>query len=481
MQTNHIAPLQREANVGAAARYRMLWRWHFYAGLFVMPFLIVLAITGILYCFQPQIDHLLYRPLLDVASSSAPRLSYQALLTRAVAAEPRDAIATTVSIESAPTRSVEYRFKLSRGGNESVYLNPYTGAILGRLSVENRFTEQVRMIHRGLLIGKLGEIVMELAGCWTLVMLGTGIAMWWPVQRQPARFWPDKRQRGRAWWRDAHRVLGIWVVFGALAFVLSGLPWSSTWGQWFKQLVTTTGAGLPPDTYAAQTVQSLPPGAPAPIAAARPAHHADAMPGMIMDDLPIKQVPWAVGALPLPETSAELAPTIPIDRVVGLAAERHVVSGYQIVLPRRPTDVYTVSYFAPDPRAERTLHIDQYSGRVLKDIGFHEYGFIGAAVAFGTDLHMGRVFGLANQLACTAISLAILLLAASGAWLWIKRRPKGRLAAPARPVNAPAMRAWCIGLGVLGIVFPMLGVTLLLAWLVDRWIAARQDRAAALA
>ncbi|KAB0545250.1 PepSY domain-containing protein, partial [Pseudomonas argentinensis] len=33
----------------AAASYRMLWRWHFYAGLFVAPFLVVLAITGTIY------------------------------------------------------------------------------------------------------------------------------------------------------------------------------------------------------------------------------------------------------------------------------------------------------------------------------------------------------------------------------------------------------------------------------------------------
>ncbi|WP_233622870.1 PepSY domain-containing protein, partial [Burkholderia seminalis] len=42
------------------AGYRTLWRWHFYAGLFVMPFLVILAITGTLYCFQPQIEPLLY-------------------------------------------------------------------------------------------------------------------------------------------------------------------------------------------------------------------------------------------------------------------------------------------------------------------------------------------------------------------------------------------------------------------------------------
>ncbi|WP_024903863.1 PepSY-associated TM helix domain-containing protein [Robbsia andropogonis] len=475
MQLTHPSPMPRGDDAQAAARYRMLWRWHFYAGLFVMPFLVVLAVTGILYCFQPQIDRLLHRDLFVVPVSTGPRLSYDILLDKAKNAEPSRAVATTLSVESAPDHSVEYRFKLANGENESVFVNPYTGAILGRLSVEHRFTQQVRMIHRGLLLGKPGEIVMELVGCWTLVMLGTGVAMWWPSSRQPARLWPDKRRTGRAWWRDAHMALGAWVVMGALAFVLSGLPWTSTWGKWFKQVVTTARVGYPLDTYAPQSVHSLPPGA-APSAARQPDAHSDVMPGMVMDDLPVKQLPWAVGALPVPTTAAENAPSISIDRVVALAAAHHVTSGYQIVLPKRPTDVYTVTYFALDPRDERTLHIDRYDGRVLKDIGFRDYGFMGAAVSYGTGLHMGRVFGLANQLLCTAISLSIMALALSGFWLWLKRRPTGQLAAPARPASVPAMRAWIVGLAGLGILFPLLGLTLLLTWLFDNWIAGRHDR-----
>lgn len=474
MQTPRLARLPRNDHADATARYRMLWRWHFYAGLFVMPFLVVLAITGIVYCFQPQIDMLLHRNLLVVPATTAPRLSYAALLDKARQAEPVDAIATTLSVDASPWRTAEYRFKLANGENESVYMHPYTGVVLGRLSVEHRFTEQVRMIHRGLLIGKPGEILMELAGCWTLIMLGTGIAMWWPASGQVARLWPKKGQTGRAWWRDAHKALGAWVVLGAFAFVVSGLPWSSTWGKGFKRVVTASGIGYPPDTYAAQSVRSIPPGtAPSTLP---PTHHADAMPGMIMDDLPVKQVPWAVGALAVPQTAAENAPSISIDRVVALAAERGVRSGYQIVLPRRATDVYTVTYFALDPREERTVHIDRYDGRVLKDIGFHDYGVMGRAVSYGTGLHMGRVFGLANQLICTAISLGIMLLALSGAWIWLKRRPTGQLAAPRRPTPVPTMRAWVAGLTLLGVIFPMLGLSLVLVWLLDYGIACRSPR-----
>src|SRR3954463_7553940 len=36
--------------------YRGLWRWHFHAGMLCIPFVIVLAITGSIYVFKPQID-----------------------------------------------------------------------------------------------------------------------------------------------------------------------------------------------------------------------------------------------------------------------------------------------------------------------------------------------------------------------------------------------------------------------------------------
>ena len=81
-------PAPRPAPTASAdASYRMLWRWHFYAGLFVMPFLIVLAVTGTLYCFQPQIEPLLYPHLLKV-EPSGDRLPPQRLLDRARVVAP---------------------------------------------------------------------------------------------------------------------------------------------------------------------------------------------------------------------------------------------------------------------------------------------------------------------------------------------------------------------------------------------------------
>ncbi|MFZ0267652.1 PepSY domain-containing protein, partial [Caulobacter sp.] len=42
--------------------YRAIWRWHFYAGLFCAPFIVILAITGSIYLFKPQVEAWLDRP-----------------------------------------------------------------------------------------------------------------------------------------------------------------------------------------------------------------------------------------------------------------------------------------------------------------------------------------------------------------------------------------------------------------------------------
>ncbi|MBN4665186.1 PepSY domain-containing protein [Pandoraea nosoerga] len=503
----------REAQPAAAAgQYRTLWRWHFYAGLFVMPWLMVLAVTGTLYVFQPQIEPWLYHDRMVVAASDAPRLGAQTLMERAAASLPAGARISSVEVDRDPKRSAEFIFRLPNGERESVYVNPYTGAVLGTLSVEHRFMKQVRELHRALLLGKPGALLMELAGCWTLVMLATGLALWWP---RGSATWtnalrPRLRLRGRPLLRNLHGVAGLWLAAGGLAFVLTGLPWSGSWGKQFKALATQAGMGSPPGAWGEAPVRSQIPAK-----------------AMKMDDLPVAQIPWAVGnttvpvstlpasaAAPLRSTAhgdasstessehadhadhadhaghanaadaAGTAPAtlhaqgaLPIDRVMAIAANLGVRSGYSLVVPSRADGVYTVSYFPADPREERTLHIDQYSGKVLRDIDYDAYGAVAQAISYGTSLHMGKYFGAANQWLCALISMGLFAMAATGAAMWWMRRPARSLGAPARAAVKPPMRGWLAGMVVLGCVFPLMGASMLLVWLADRLAFGRRSHA----
>ena len=69
-------------NQQTTALYRLLWRWHFYAGLVVLPMMVLLALTGAVYLFKPQLDHWQerdYRGLVQ-AGQVSPEVQLQAAL-----------------------------------------------------------------------------------------------------------------------------------------------------------------------------------------------------------------------------------------------------------------------------------------------------------------------------------------------------------------------------------------------------------------
>ncbi|RYY80440.1 MAG: PepSY domain-containing protein [Moraxellaceae bacterium] len=476
------------------ASYRTLWRWHFYAGLFVMPLLIVLAVTGTLYCFKPQLEPLMYPHLLMVQPQAASPLDTNLLLAAAQHATPVGStpISMPVSVPvSVPVlklaahhtnRSTEFIFRFPNGKQYSVYVNPYNAKVLGSLSVSDRFMQVIRMLHRKLLLGKTGELLMELAACWTLIMIGTGMALWWPRRQQDngavrrMELLPRLSLKGRSFWKSLHAAMGIWLAIGGIAFILTGLPWSGFWGKNFQSLVGMTNLGAPAGVWGDLPFKSGQHGIQGmkdlnQSSSAGAHHHAETMSGMVMDQLSVAQVPWAVGQLPVPNSAATSAslPPVSISQIVAKLTALGIKTDYTLALPASPQGVYTVTYFPADPKQERTLYIDQYSGKVLHDIGYQDYGAISKAVSYGTSLHMGRYFGLANQIISALISMGLALMALTGAVMWWKRRPAHSLGAPLKDQLAPPMLGWKIGLVMLGIIFPLMGLSLLVIWAMD-WI-----------
>lgn len=100
--------------------YRTLWRWHFYAGLFVMPLLMVLAVTGTLYCFQPQLEPLLYPQLLVVQPQTTTRLDANQLLAAARQATPAGSVPVSMPVNNRADRSTEFIFRFPDGAQHSL-------------------------------------------------------------------------------------------------------------------------------------------------------------------------------------------------------------------------------------------------------------------------------------------------------------------------------------------------------------------------
>jgi uncharacterized iron-regulated membrane protein len=119
--------------------------------------------------------------------------------------------------------------------------------------------------------------------------------------------------------------------------------------------------------------------------------------------------------------------------------------------------------------------LHQNSGKVLADVRWSDYGLVPKAVEIGTSIHMGKYFGLSNQLLMLFATLVVILLAVSGAVMWWQRRPKESswIGAPALPTHVQQWRVPLAIVTILGLVFPLVGFSLLTVLLLDYFILSR--------
>ncbi|WP_411820867.1 PepSY domain-containing protein [Hyphococcus formosus] len=94
------------------------------------------------------------------------------------------------------------------------------------------------------------------------------------------------------------------------------------------------------------------------------------------------------------------------------------------------------------------------------------------AVELGVALHMGNYFGVPNQLLMLFAVLGAALLAISGPVMWMMRRKSG-LGAPKAIGSGRAIWVLASIMVVFGILFPVLGVTALFVFAVERLVLSR--------
>jgi uncharacterized iron-regulated membrane protein len=454
---SQTVPSSNTASTGAGTPenrlYQAFWRWHFYAGLFVIPFMLVLAITGSIYLFKPQLDGIMYRGLMFVQPST-PSITYVQQVEKVEQAYPNATI-TKIIPQIAPDRSTEIQITTADDRNLMVFVNPYTGAVLGDRDESNNFQAIVRKLHGELLIGKWGDYLVELASCWGLVLLVSGLYLWLPRRGFSIfgtlipRF---RSQSRRIFWRDLHAVPGFYGVLLIGFLILTGLPWSGFWGDTFANIWGRFPAAMWDDVPQSTVLT-----------------------GKLNQQGQV--VPWAVEKLPMPQSvllvhnhsgnSTATHSTIDIDAVIELAQSRNAPPGYSVSLPEGETGVYTVSAFPNDPTQEVTMHIDQYSGQVLADVRWQDYGLVPKSVEMGIAIHMGRYFGLLNQLLMLTACLILVLLCISGAIMWWQRRPSSQLGAPPISIDGNQWKVPVAIVAILGILFPLVGISLVVVLLLD--------------
>jgi uncharacterized iron-regulated membrane protein len=423
--------------------YRAIWRWHFYAGLLVLPFMILLACTGGIYLFKDEINGLIYHSYLTVAPADTAPLAASDLIAKAVDAVPGRAVRYVPPID--PAASVEVGVKTGDRGTLSVYLDPYRGTVLGSIADSAKLMFVIKKIHSLDYFGWITNRIIEIAAGWAIILVVTGFYLWWPRNRL-AGVWTMRLRPGRrVFWRDLHVVTGAYVGLLIFFLAITGLPWSGFWGARLNSFVDKNGFGYPPEYWESVPKSQVPMG-----------HE-------------MHQVNWSLETEPMPASTDRGTPPIGIDKALQTFDAMGVTRGYIVDLPSGPEGVYSASVFPDRVANERVIHLDQYTGKPLFDGGFDALGAGAKAIEWGISVHQGQEYGRFNQLLMAATCLSIVLMAVSAIAMWWKRRPKGSLGAPRAPENYQIAKGIIVIAVAMGVLFPLVGGSLLAMLAID-WL-----------
>lgn len=363
---------------------------HRWAALIALAFILVLAITGSALVFEGAMDRALY-PRLWRVTPAATRLSLDTLVAHAHATAPKLTIAS-VSLAPAPDRAY-----VVQAGASQVFVDPYTGRVLGERTIAewNRtLPRRLHVLHVTLTGGKTGGAIMAIATlvCFALVL--SGVYLWWPD-----KIW---RVRWSASWKrvvfDLHHQLGVVAA---------------------SVLLLITGSAL------------------------------------VMHYETLNRFVYGIGG----ETSAEVQDQfVPAQSAIAISADslaaiaRRALPGADVMfltlLPMKDQPFVAAMRFPEDhtPGGRSRVTVDRYTGAVLGVQSTRRAAHLGTQIRNQIrSIHTGDWFGKSTEVVWLLATLSLVGQAVTGLLMWwnsrrarAAKRRAGNVPAPALPIRERA-------------------------------------------
>lgn len=337
---------------------------HAWCGVVLAAGLMVVGLTGAVSAFQPEILKFgipaARGPAPDSASFGHSLDRFEASRSAKVAVASFSEDGTAVS-----------RLNLTDGGQ--VFIDA-VGASLGPPVGAVRLSDKIRSFHHTFLAGRKGELTAAAFGLSGLVMVLTGVVIWWPARRAfRGRPWPRSTRRSDL--LASHRDIGVILAVLFLGQMMTG----------------------PALVFDGALTGALAPSAPPP--AAPPATPGEATAGR-----------WA-----------------PV-----LAAATRATPGAKLLMvlsPDEPGQPYTVLFRAGESPLGGTIQTFVGADAHVLRVDYPRTGPVNRLLDAREGLHGGTYAGLASRMvvACTGLGLA--LASCLGAWAFLRRLMAGARAA----------------------------------------------------
>lgn len=454
-----ISDAATDSAIRDASWYRAVWRVHFVAGLLSLPFLVLLAVTGALYLFHDEIDGWFYRDFDRVAVRTGGLFSVGALVAHAERATDGRVVIVTVPDERERPRAVRMGIATPSGELETAFMDPYNADLRGTAPYGG-IMQLVRKVHSLQIIGPRASWLVESAAGWSIVLVITGIYLWWPRGRSGGVVSVRGPLRRRMFWRDLHAVVGLLTAVVILFLAVTGMPWSDVWGGAVQAWATQRNLSRPPapadvpaDWELATAATGR--GAAPPPPAGHAGHHAA--------KAPPNSLPWAIEKSVMPSSTAPSeGEVLTFDDAIDRFDRAGLSRPYTVMPPLRDNGAWVGTRSPRVVEGTRIVYLDRNDGHVLDDVGYARFGPAAKAIEWGIAVHQGEEFGSVNRYVMLAGCVAILLLVVSAAVMWWKRRPWVALGMPPKPRDAHKQRLVIAMLVPVGVIYPLVGVTLVI-------------------
>jgi len=160
------------------------------------------------------------------------------LLPEILATQPQGAEITYVDIKGNPSKSYMIDIDLGDDESKTVFVNQYTGKILGEAPDDIAFFTVMYRLHRFLLQSRpqgdgifWGKRIVGISTIIFVFIIITGIVVWVPRRgcSWGNRFKISVKHGWHRLWYDLHVAGGIYVALLLLVMALTGLTWAFPW------------------------------------------------------------------------------------------------------------------------------------------------------------------------------------------------------------------------------------------------------------
>lgn len=368
---------------------KAIGKLHLWLGLGSGLIILFLGITGCILAFEVEIRHLTesYRHVPAQDKAYLPPSTLKAI------AEKHLTSRKALGIEYPGRGKAAVAIYYDEDHYELLFMDPYTGSVLKRKDMNRDFFRTVVDGHYYLwLPPDIGQPIVASATLIFLVMMITGLVLWWPRNKAA------RKQRFSIKWRakwkrknyDLHNVLGFYMTWIAIFIAITGLVFGF---QWFARSVYWVSSG-------GET--------------------------MVEHQHPVSDSTKTVAFASMADHLwQEHSPTVKPQESLAVYFANEPGDPVEVIVNHRPDTYYNCDYY----------HYDQYTGKELHATGsyagkFSEAKLADKIVRMNYDIHVGAILGLPGKILAFLASLVAASLPVTGFLIWRGRRRKAKPVSP---------------------------------------------------